>query len=942
MLRLSSLTKNTNHRRSTATLLGQGARRSYHDDGVYGYRVAKEFKLPDYTAEELSNRMKYGSLLRMVQAYRTHGHEGAHLDPLNIMKRKEVLALKPERYGLGKNTPESYNLAGILHVNDAMQERNQGNEADFKTILDHLQAVYCGKIAYEFMHLPSASERRWWYHAVESWEKPRLDVEQKKRIHEILSKSEVFDQFLGKKFPNLKRYGLEGAESMMVALDRLFELSARNNIQDIVIGMPHRGRLNLLCDMLQYPYAALFHKMKGHSELPEGTFGSGDVISHLVNNPDLTYGGKKVHVSLLANPSHLEAINPVAMGKARAKQTGLLASSDDTCNLGDRVMCVQIHGDAAFAGQGIVMEGLGMSNLAHYSSGGSVHIVVNNQLGYTTPAQNARSSAYCSDIGKMINVPVVHVNGDFPEDVAKALDMVFEYRNKFRKDIILDLMCYRRWGHNELDEPAFTQPVMYNNIRHRTSVPKLYEKKLIDEQTLSSAEEAQQVRESQVKQLEQGLQDAESFVPDAEHFHLDKNWKGLRHITSASESETPDTGCDETVLTEIGQLSVTPPDNVKVHSRLQKYHVDQRIKKLKQGHGLDWATAEALAFGSLIQEGYDVRISGQDVGRGTFSQRHAMFVCQDSERAVIPLNHMQSDQKNFLEVANSPLSEFAVLGFEYGMSIESPKRLVLWEAQFGDFFNGAQITIDTFLSSGEEKWLRQSGLVMLLPHGQDGAGPEHSSSRVERFLQMSNDAFDVNKMQERPPNWHIVNCTTPAQYFHVLRRQMLRSYRKPLIVISPKSLLKSPLAVSSLADMAPGTCFQPVLKDASIQNDAQVEKVVFLSGKFYYDLVKERQARGLGDKVALVRVEELSPFPKDALTKEIQKYSGAQEFVWCQEEPQNAGAYAFMAPRLAQLLPENKAIQYVGREPLSAPAVGISSVFKKQAQELLQESMVVN
>ncbi|KAI7906070.1 oxoglutarate dehydrogenase, E1 component [Cokeromyces recurvatus] len=719
-------------------------KRSYHDDGVYGYRVAKEYKLPDYTSEELVNRIKHGSLLRMVQAYRTHGHEGAHLDPLNIMKRTEVLALKPERYGLGKENDEMYNLSGILHVKESSGIQNSENvEADFKTILNHLQAVYCGKIAYEFMHLPSASERRWWYHAVESWNKPQLTIEQKKRIHELLSKSEVFDQFLGKKFPNIKRYGLEGAESMMVAMDRILELSARHGVQDVVIGMPHRGRLNLLCDLLQYPYYALFHKMSGQSELPKDTFGSGDVISHLVNSPDLTYGDKKVHVTLLPNPSHLEAINPVAMGKARAKQTDLLASSSldtSSCNLGDRVMCVQIHGDTAFSGQGIVMESLSLSNLSHYSSGGSIHIVVNNQLGYTTPAQNARSSAYCSDIGKMINVPVVHVNGDFPEEVARALDLVFEYRNKFKKDIILDLICYRRWGHNELDEPAFTQPIMYNNIRHRISVPKLYEKKLIEEETFKSKKEIEDIREDQIKQLEQGLQESE-FFPEHDptnlsgRFHLDGNWKGIKHIQSATEVESsPDTGYHLDLLTEIGRISVSPPSDIKVHPRLQKYHIDQRLKKITQGYGLDWSTAEALAFGSLIHEGYDVRISGQDVGRGTFSQRHAMLVCQESERAVIPLN--QIHKNHFLEVANSPLSEFAVLGFEYGMSIESPNRLVLWEAQFGDFFNGAQITIDTLISSGEEKWLRQSGLVMLLPHGQDGAGPEHSSCRIERFLQV--------------------------------------------------------------------------------------------------------------------------------------------------------------------------------------------------------------
>lgn len=899
--------------------------RAYHDDGVYGYRVPKEFKLPDYTAKELSNRMKHGSLLRMVQAYRTHGHEGAQLDPLDIMKRKEVLALNPERYGLGKE--ENYSLEGILHVNDSMQE----STSDFKTILNHLQAVYCGKIAYEFMHLPSASERRWWYHAVESWQKPELDETQKKQIHKILAKSEVFDHFLAKKFPNVKRYGLEGAESMMVALDRLFELSATNGIQDIVIGMPHRGRLNLLCDLLQYPPAALFHKMKGLSELPD-SFASGDVISHLTNNPNLDYHGKKVHVSLLHNPSHLEAIDPVAMGKARAKQTELLRSAEASCNLGDRVMCIQIHGDAAFTGQGVVMETLGMSNLPHYSSGGSVHIVVNNQLGYTTPAQNARSSSYCSDIGKMINVPVVHVNGDYPEDVAKALDVVFEYRNKFRKDIILDLMCYRRWGHNELDEPAFTQPVMYNNIRHRTSVPRSYEQKLAKENILAETK-AQEVRQSYSDALEQGLKGAEAYdIPT--DYHLAGNWKGLEHIQKHS-SEQPKTGCNLDLLRQVGEASVQA--SVQVHSRLQKYHIDQRLKKLELGHSLDWATAEALAFGSLLKQDIGVRISGQDVGRGTFSQRHAMFVCQESERTVIPLNTMNT--RELLEVANSPLSEFAVLGFEYGMSLESPHRLVLWEAQFGDFFNGAQIILDTFLSSGEEKWLRQSGLVMLLPHGQDGAGPEHSSSRIERFLQMSNDPFDMTYGERHAANWHIINCTTPAQYFHALRRQMLRNYRKPLIVASPKSLLKSPVAVSSLEDMGPGTQFQTVLGDSSVKNKNEIEKVVFVSGKFYYDLLKERERRGLKNRMALVRIEELSPFPRDELKKEIEKYKEAKEFVWCQEEPQNAGAYSFIAPRLSQLIPNDKIIQYVGRGPLSAPAVGVSSVFKQQASQLLEDVM---
>ncbi|KAF7732562.1 hypothetical protein EC973_003309 [Apophysomyces ossiformis] len=925
MLRLQRISPGTT--RWTRPLLC--SQRLYHDNGVYGYRVPKEYKMPDYTADELANRRDNGSLLRMVQAYRTHGHRGAHLDPLDIMQREEVLALKPERYGI-TNANEKYNLAGILHVNESKTDAASREEADVQTILDHLNAVYCGKIAYEFMHLPSASERRWWYHAVESWNKPQLSVEQKKRIHELLAKSETFDHFLAKKFPNVKRYGLEGAESMMVALDQ--------GLQDIVLGMPHRGRLNLLCDLLQYPHAALFSKMKGKSELPAGTFASGDVISHLISNPNLNYGGHNLHVSLLPNPSHLEAVNPVTMGKARAKQTELLSSADPSCSLGDRVMSVQIHGDAAFTGQGVVMESLCLSNLPHYSSGGSVHIVVNNQLGYTTPAQNARSSSYCSDIGKMINVPVVHVNGDFPEDVARAMDVVFEYRNKFRKDIILDLMCYRRWGHNELDEPGFTQPLMYNNIRLRTSVPKLYEQKLLQENTFASDAEPATVRQSQQEALESQLKEAESYVPSAS-FHLEGNWKNIEHPTDGRGGQV-DTGIDSETLVDIGRKSVLPPQDIKVHPRLKKYHVDARLKKLEKGQGLDWATAEALAFGSLLKDGYGVRISGQDVGRGTFSQRHAMFVCQDTENTVIPLNHLGGAQEQ-LEVANSPLSEFAVLGFEYGMSIESPNRLVIWEAQFGDFFNGAQIILDTFLSNGEEKWLRQSALTMLLPHGQDGAGPEHSSCRIERFLQMSNEPFDVKKCYETPPNWHVVNCTTPAQYFHVLRRQMLRPYRKPLIVASPKSLLKSPFAISSLEDMQPGTAFKPVLADSvTTNNPQQVEKVVFMSGKFYYDLAKERSARGLDDRIALIRVEELCPFPRDQIAQEIEKYSHAKEFVWCQEEPQNAGAYAFMAPRLAQLVPQ-KEIRYIGREALSAPAVGIATRFRAQQSKLLEDALQI-
>ncbi|KAJ2964596.1 hypothetical protein NQZ79_g439 [Umbelopsis isabellina] len=936
---MSTLTKLLSARRVLNTRLPLVLSRSYHDDGVYGYRVRKEYQLPDYDAEELANRMDNGSLLRFVQSYRTHGHRGANLDPLDIMQREEVLALNPERYGL-TDAKKTYNLAGILHVNQSKHDKSSKEEASFETILHHLQSTYCGRIAYEFMHIPSASERRWWYYAVESWNKPTLTPEKKKHIYELLSRSETFDHFMGKKFPNVKRYGLEGAESMMVALDRLFEISAKAGLKNVVVGMPHRGRLNLLTDLLQYPPQALFHKLKGNSELPLGTAGSGDVLSHIANSPTLDYEGKKVNVSLLHNPSHLEAVNPVVMGKARAKQMNLMDGEDQACALGDRVLGVQLHGDAAFTGQGVVMETLGLSNLPHYSSGGCIHIVVNNQIGYTTPAQNARSTVYCSDIAKMINAPVIHVNGDFPEDVARAMDLVFEYRDKFRKDIILDLITYRRWGHNELDEPAFTQPLMYHNIRSRQSVGKMYEQKLISEGVLSANDDNDKIGSNYYDTLEKRLSEAESYVP-SDNQHLSGNWKSITHPKDYRKIPQVDTGVDESILVDIGTQSVGLSDQLSVHPRVDKYHIQARLKKLKAGKGIDWATAEALAFGSLLAEGYNVRISGQDVGRGTFSQRHAMLVDQDTEKVVIPLNNLKTtllDAKapGHMEVANSSLSEFAVLGFEYGVSIESPNILPIWEAQFGDFFNSAQVMIDTYVSSGEAKWLRQSGLTMLLPHGYDGAGPEHSTSRVERFLQLSDDPFEHNDDTVINPNWHVVNCTTPAQYFHVLRRQMKRSFRKPLIVASPKGLLKSPLCTSSLSEMAEGTSFKPVLGDDSVTDGSSVEKVVFVSGKLYYDLVKERENRGLSDKVALCRIEELCPFPRNEIASELSKYTNAKDYVWCQEEPQNGGAYSFMLPRLSKVLPSGQSLQYVGRAPLAAPAVGISQRHREEQASILK------
>ncbi|RKP28148.1 thiamine diphosphate-binding protein [Syncephalis pseudoplumigaleata] len=841
--------------------------RYYHDDGVYGYRRPHHFHMPDCscpphadTEKQLDNRRENANLLRLVIAYRTHGHRNAKLDPLGLQEIEEHVALQPSRYGL-TDAHKAYNLDGILHMNHGTSDGAQANTANLHTIIEHLRSTYCGRIAYEFVYMPDASERRWFAHRVESLEKPPITPERRKRYHELLARSEVFDLFMQKRFPQVKRYGLEGAEAMLVALDQLFHEANHAGVREAIVCMAHRGRLNLLADLLEYPPRALFHKVKGNSEFPEGTPGIGDVLSHIGASPYIDYGAAEpIHVELMNNPSHLEAVNPVALGKARAKQMALYdTNTDANCQLGDRVMCVQVHGDA-----GVVMETLGLSNLSHFTSGGSIHLIVNNQLGYTTPAMNARSSIYASDIGKMVNAPVIHVNGDHPEDVARAMEVAFEYRNKFRKDVVVDLITYRRWGHNELDEPGFTQPLMYETIRSRKSVPQLYEEKLLAE----------------------------------------------------------------------GILTKTDVQRT-IHPRLKRYHVQSRNKRIDEGRNIDWATAEALAFGSLLLEGYNVRISGQDVGRGTFSQRHAMLVCQRTERVHIPLNSI-APRQGWLEVANSSLSEFAVMGFEYGMSLETPRSLNIWEAQFGDFNNTAQVIIDTYVSSGEAKWLRQSGLVLLLPHGYDGAGPEHSSCRVERFLQICDDRFDVNDRSIKVnPNMHIVNCTTPAQYFHVLRRQMRRPFRKPLIVVAPKTLLRLADAVSDMGDMLPSTSFQPVLADPHVKSADSVKRVAFLSGKVYYELVKERAARGLEDAVALVRVEELAPFPRDALAQQISNYPNATEYVWLQEEPQNSGAYTFMAPRLGQIMPDGHTLGYIGRATCPAPATGIAKQHKQERQQLL-------
>ncbi|EMD32179.1 hypothetical protein CERSUDRAFT_118815 [Gelatoporia subvermispora B] len=931
---------------STRRVAAQHTARKYHDYS-YGYREPKQFSLPDYTAEQLHNRTINAPLLRYVDSVRTHGHRAARIDPLDLLQREEVAALDPARYGL-TDPDQTYDVNGIIWTDTFSSDRSQSgpNEWTLARIVQHMRDTYVGRIAYEYMHSPSKTERLWFSHLLESESNAaqRPSVRKKRRMYELIARSEVFDQFMQLKFPNVKRYGLEGGESMLPALDALFSLASRSGVEHIILAMPHRGRLNLLSDILQYPPLALFQKLKGGFDIPRNLGASGDVISHLPASPSLQYNGAKkpLKVSLLPNPSHLEAANPVALGKTRAKQFSLLKAlvreglDIDNCRPGDRVLCVQLHGDASFTGQGIIMEGLGLSNLPHYTVGGSIHIVVNYSIGYTTPASSARSSLYCSDVGKMINAPVLHVNGDYPEDVARAVDIAFKYRNYFGKDVIIDLIVYRRWGHNELDEPAFTQPLMYEKIRSRRSVPALYEEQLINEKVLTP-DEAATLRTTHRDFLASQLTAAD---PDRSPVHppamLGGPWAGLTWPAKADAVRDPETGVAEEVLLDIGRASVAVPDDFEIHPRLER-HVKHRLQALESRAGLDWATAEALAFGSLMLEGNDVRISGQDVGRGTFSQRHAMLVDQRTEGVIVPLN-ANLDCDGRLELANSHLSELAVLGFEYGVSWEKPDILPIWEAQFGDFFNGAQVIIDTFVSSAETKWLKQSGIVLLLPHGLDGAGPEHSSSRIERMLQLSNGPYTLNTSLSANVNLSVVFPTTPAQYFHLLRRQLKRNFRKPLVVASPKGLLRLPAAASSLAELAPGTRFQPVLDDTSVDK-TRVERVVFLSGKLYYDLAKERAARG-AKHIALVRIEELAPFPFVTILQTLVSYPNAFEVMWVQEEPRNQGAWSHVESRLNDVLVTlgRQWVVYMGRMEDAVPAPGITRIYAEQQKALIESA----
>eukprot|EP01135_Chromosphaera_perkinsii_P001331 Nk52_evm58s164 gene=Nk52_evmTU58s164 len=905
--------------------------RSYHSRlGCYGYRIKKEPTKVKDSKKAIRNRNDNANLLRMVTAYRRFGHRNADIDPLKLLPRITTDELELATYGFEESDPTKHSILGILYPDSNVKE------ADVATIYKHVNDVYCGKVGVEFFHLPSTVEREWFAAKLENWSsksEEKLSNEDRLHMHELLAQSETFDRFMQKKFGQVKRYGAEGAESMMVGFDQICRRSAQKGVEQIVLCMPHRGRLNLLMDCLDFPKEKYFHKLAGNPEIATEYQATCDVISHLFCSKGFDFGtDKNVYVSMIPNPSHLEACNPVAVGKARAKQMLLMDhdyKDDLSCNIGDKVMCLQFHGDAAFSAQGIISETLQLSNLPHYSTGGSVHIIVNNQLGFTTAADRGRSSMYASDAGKIIDCPVIHVNGDYPEEVAKACRIAIDYRMQFRKDVIVDIVCFRRWGHNELDDPSFTQPLMYNIIKKRKSVPEKYEQELIESGILTK-DQASSKREDHWTELEEALQNSVNYAPTADAFK--GNWAGLKQASSAKN--VYDTGVDIETMKFVGKASVQVPKSASIHPRLKKGHVDARIERIEKTGAIDWPTAEAIAVGSLLLEDKNVRISGQDVGRGTFSHRHFMLVDQKDDSCYVPLNTM-SEKQNFLEIANSELSEFAVLGFEYGMSIENPNGLYIWEAQFGDFFNGAQIILDTFVSNGETKWMRQSGLVVLLPHGFDGAGPEHSSCRIERFLQMTDSS--INGVDGEDVNMYVANPSTPAQYFHILRRQMVTPFRKPLVMAGPKTLLRLSSAVSSLEEMGPGTFFKPVIGD-DVCCASEVKKVILCSGKVYYDLDKKRKDEGRSD-VAIVRVEELCPFPANEIAREMAKFPANAEKVWVQEEPENMGSFSFVLPRFETQV--GSKLGYIGRKA-SAAATGVGKVHKEEARSFMETAFIVD
>jgi 2-oxoglutarate dehydrogenase E1 component len=850
--------------------------------------------------------------MTLVRLYRVRGHMAADLDPLGLSNREGPADLTLEWHGLaGKENEEVY-VGGVL----GMEWTTVGK------LHQRLREVYCGKVGLEYMHIADTEERRF---LQEKFEKPgetiQFTPEGKKAILAAVLRGEQYEEFLAKKYVGTKRFGLDGGESMIPALEAVIKHGGSAGVREIIYGMAHRGRLNVLANVMAKPYRVIFHEFSGGSANPDDVGGSGDVKYHLGTSTDREFDGISVHMSLVPNPSHLEAVNPVVLGKVRAQQ----AIRDDL-KVKAQVLPVLIHGDAAFAGQGVVWESLSLSGVPGYDTGGCIHFIINNQIGFTTSPKFARSSPYPSDVAKGVMAPILHVNGDDPEAVTFACKLAVEYRQTFHRDVVIDMWCYRRFGHNEGDEPKFTQPLMYDKIRAHPKVSVSYETRLVREGVVEPGTRARMAEEF-VALLEDEFEAGKSYkANEADWFG--GRWAGLNKPADPETARrSVETAIEPKTLDALGRVLTEVPADLDIHKTLDRVLAAKR-EMFATGEGFDWATAEALAFGSLVMEGYGVRLSGQDSGRGTFSQRHAVWVDQKSERKYVPLSTLPHGK---FEVHDSTLSEYGVLGFEYGFAMADPKSLVLWEGQFGDFANGAQIMIDQFVASGESKWLRANGLVMLLPHGYEGQGPEHSSARLERFLQLCAD-----------DNMCVCNITTPANYFHVLRRQMLRSFRKPLIIMSPKSLLRHPMAKSHKSSFLGDRQFRRILSDPAEIADEKVRRLVLCSGKVAYDLIEARDAAGQDD-VSIVRVEQLFPFPGDPLAQRLQRMTNLKEVVWCQEEPRNNGAWFFVNERIeASLTAAGHAGMrptYAGRDAAASPATGLASRHKAQQEALVAAAL---
>ncbi|GKY86150.1 2-oxoglutarate dehydrogenase E1 component [Sinisalibacter aestuarii] len=864
--------------------------------------------------------------LMIIRAYRIRGHLAADLDPLG-MRATEAEAhpeLDPASYGFTEaDMDRPIFLDQVLGL----------DMASMRQILDIVKRTYCGTFALQYMHISDPEQAGWLKERIEGFGKEiQFTREGRRAILNKLVEAEGFEKFCHVKFMGTKRFGLDGAEALVPAMEQIIKRGGNLGLKEVVIGMPHRGRLSVLANVLSKPYRAIFNEFQGGSFKPEDVDGSGDVKYHLGASSDREFDGNKVHLSLTANPSHLEAVNPVVLGKTRAKQAQL-GDADRT-----EVLPVLLHGDAAFAGQGVVAEGFGLSGLVGHRTGGTIHIVVNNQIGFTTAPSFSRSSPYPTDIALMVEAPIFHVNGDDPEACVHAAKVATEFRQKFHKDVVIDMFCYRRFGHNEGDEPMFTNPLMYKNIKTHKTTLQLYTERLVKDGLIPEGE-IEDMKTAFQATLNGEFEASKDYKPNKADW-LDGRWAHLtRH---GDEYQRGQTAVSTETFKEMGAGLTRVPDGFDLHKTVGRM-LDAKRQMFETGTGFDWATGEALAFGSLMLEGYPVRLSGQDATRGTFSHRHSAFIDQSTEERYYPLNHLREGQARY-EVIDSMLSEYAVLGFEYGYSLAEPNALTIWEAQFGDFANGAQIMIDQFVSSGEAKWLRMSGLVMLLPHGFEGQGPEHSSARLERYLQLCGG-----------DNWIVANCTTPANYFHILRRQLHRSYRKPLVLMTPKSLLRHKLAVSDATDFTEGSSFHRVLWDdadeghrtgkseASLKADKDIKRVVMCSGKVYYDLLEARDERGIDD-VYLMRVEQFYPFPALSLVKELERFPNA-DVIWCQEEPKNQGAWTFMEPNIEWVLTRiretNTRPIYAGRPASASPATGLMSQHKAQQEALVTEALTI-